>query len=166
MRNEGSEPYYNSSCSFIAEHQNCFKNGRPDPDFLQWRWRPRACELPRFDPLKFLQRMRNKSWAFIGDSLSRNHVQSFLCMLSTVTFSLASFSFLFLDMLWYSKYCFLHSQKNDCSQSYNPYFLYQKWIEVSLEMKFSCQIVKCNPTLTVYVEIDMDPFCKGEVGFQ
>ncbi|GFP82551.1 protein trichome birefringence-like 23 [Phtheirospermum japonicum] len=28
--------------------------------------------------------MRNKSWALIGDSISRNHVQSLLCILSTV----------------------------------------------------------------------------------
>ncbi|CAN1237606.1 Protein trichome birefringence-like 25 [Linum grandiflorum] len=28
--------------------------------------------------------MRNKSMAFIGDSISRNHVQSLLCILSQV----------------------------------------------------------------------------------
>ncbi|KAH6783393.1 hypothetical protein C2S52_008352 [Perilla frutescens var. hirtella] len=78
------EPPYNSSCSFIIDPQNCIKNGRPDTDFLHWTWKPRGCDLPRLDPLKFLQMMRNKSWAFVGDSISRNHVQSFLCMLSTV----------------------------------------------------------------------------------
>ncbi|XP_011101018.1 protein trichome birefringence-like 23 [Sesamum indicum] len=80
---EGEPFYTNVSCSIIEDHQNCMKNGRPDTDYLYWRWKPRGCELPRFDPTRFLELMRNKSWAFIGDSISRNHVQSFLCILST-----------------------------------------------------------------------------------
>ncbi|XP_022757517.1 protein trichome birefringence-like 25 isoform X2 [Durio zibethinus] len=76
--------YTNASCHAIEDHQNCMRNGRPDSGYLYWRWNPRDCELPRFDPEKFLDFMRNKSWAFIGDSISRNHVQSLLCILSQV----------------------------------------------------------------------------------
>ncbi|XP_010448656.1 PREDICTED: protein trichome birefringence-like 24 [Camelina sativa] len=77
--------YTNNSCgSLIDGHQDCITNGRPDSDFLYWKWKPHDCLLPRFDPLRFLQLMRHKSWAFIGDSISRNHVESLLCMLSTV----------------------------------------------------------------------------------
>ncbi|XVF33196.1 hypothetical protein REPUB_Repub17cG0147800 [Reevesia pubescens] len=76
--------YTNASCYAIESHQNCMRNGRPDSGYLYWRWNPRDCELPRFDPEKFLDFMRNKSWAFIGDSISRNHVQSLLCILSQV----------------------------------------------------------------------------------
>lgn len=76
--------YTNESCNLIESHQDCLKNGRPDREFLFWRWAPRDCDLPRFDPHKFLNMMRNKAWALIGDSISRNHVQSLLCMLSTV----------------------------------------------------------------------------------
>ncbi|XP_012437746.1 protein trichome birefringence-like 25 isoform X1 [Gossypium raimondii] len=76
--------YTNSSCRDIEAHQNCMMNGRPDSGYLYWRWNPRSCELPRFDPEKFLDLMKNKWWAFIGDSISRNHVQSFLCILSQV----------------------------------------------------------------------------------
>ncbi|KAH6825021.1 hypothetical protein C2S53_000673 [Perilla frutescens var. hirtella] len=80
-----AEPLYtNSSCSFIEDHQNCMKNGRPDTDYLYWRWNPQGCELGQPDPGRFLELMREKRWAFIGDSISRNHVQSFLCVLSTV----------------------------------------------------------------------------------
>ncbi|KAG6399387.1 hypothetical protein SASPL_140867 [Salvia splendens] len=80
-----TEPFYtNSTCEFIEQHQNCMKNGRPDREYLNWRWKPRGCDLPRLDPWKFLDLMRNKSWALIGDSISRNHVQSLLCMLSVV----------------------------------------------------------------------------------
>ncbi|KAJ6729570.1 PROTEIN TRICHOME BIREFRINGENCE-LIKE 26 [Salix viminalis] len=76
--------YTNKSCFQIEGHQNCMKNGRPDSGYLYWRWSPRGCSLPRFRPKKFLHLMRNKSWAFIGDSISRNHVQSLLCILSQV----------------------------------------------------------------------------------
>lgn len=80
-----AEPFYtNRSCSYIEDHQNCMRNGRPGTDYVYWRWSPRHCELARLDPGRFLKLMMNKSWAFIGDSISRNHVQSFLCVLSTV----------------------------------------------------------------------------------
>ncbi|KAK7389839.1 hypothetical protein VNO78_25134 [Psophocarpus tetragonolobus] len=76
--------YTNESCRVIEPHQNCMKNGRPDSGYLYWRWSPQDCELPRFNPHKFLKLMRNKSMSFIGDSISRNQVQSLLCILSKV----------------------------------------------------------------------------------
>ncbi|XP_062000012.1 protein trichome birefringence-like 25 [Rosa rugosa] len=76
--------YTNESCPVIESHQNCMKNGRPDSAYFYWRWNPRDCELPKFNAQRFLALMRNKSWAFIGDSISRNHVQSLLCLLSQV----------------------------------------------------------------------------------
>ncbi|KAI5647151.1 hypothetical protein M9H77_33156 [Catharanthus roseus] len=80
-----SRPYYtNNTCFSIEDHQNCMKNGRPDTGFLSWRWNPRDCDLPKFNPTKFLSIMKNKSMAFIGDSIMRNHVQSLLCTLSQV----------------------------------------------------------------------------------
>ncbi|KAK6129955.1 hypothetical protein DH2020_036349 [Rehmannia glutinosa] len=87
-----AEPFYtNNSCSFIEEHQNCLGNGRPDTGYLYWRWKPRGCDLPRLDPKRFLDLMRDKSWALIGDSISRNHVQSLLCILSMVKFDEVSY---------------------------------------------------------------------------
>ncbi|KAF9626638.1 hypothetical protein IFM89_037619 [Coptis chinensis] len=76
--------YTNETCHVIQEPQNCMRNGRPDSGYLYWRWKPRDCELSQFDAERFLVVMRNKSWAFIGDSISRNHVQSLLCILSKV----------------------------------------------------------------------------------
>ncbi|KAL0373782.1 UNVERIFIED_CONTAM: protein trichome birefringence-like 25 [Sesamum radiatum] len=76
--------YTNNTCQTIEAPQNCMKNGRPDSDYVYWRWKPRDCDLPKFDPNKFLNIMRKKSMAFIGDSIMRNHVQSLLCMLSKV----------------------------------------------------------------------------------
>ncbi|KAL4340471.1 hypothetical protein GQ457_08G032310 [Hibiscus cannabinus] len=76
--------YSNGSCPWIEDHQNCMRNGRPDSGYLYWKWEPRDCQLPGFNALTFLELMTNKAWALIGDSISRNHVQSLLCMLSTV----------------------------------------------------------------------------------
>ncbi|CAO2819182.1 unnamed protein product [Amaranthus hypochondriacus] len=82
--NPAGPAYINETCNFIEEHQNCMRNGRPDSEYLYWRWKPKNCELPQFNALKFLEMMQNKTWAFIGDSISRNHVQSLICMLSKV----------------------------------------------------------------------------------
>ncbi|XP_023642718.1 protein trichome birefringence-like 20 [Capsella rubella] len=78
-------PYYtNTTCRAIHEHQNCIKYGRPDLGFMKWRWKPKECDLPLFDPSEFLEMVRGKSMAFVGDSVSRNHVQSLICLLSQV----------------------------------------------------------------------------------
>ncbi|KAL3829736.1 hypothetical protein ACJIZ3_018538 [Penstemon smallii] len=76
--------YTNTTCYTIEAPQNCMKNGRPDSDYAYWRWKPRECTLPKIDPKKFLNLMRDKSLAFIGDSIMRNHIQSLLCILSQV----------------------------------------------------------------------------------
>ncbi|CAI9101155.1 OLC1v1038414C2 [Oldenlandia corymbosa var. corymbosa] len=82
---DASGPYYtNRTCFSIEAHQNCMRNGRPDADYIYWRWKPRHCDLPRFNAKIFLNVMRNKSLAFIGDSIMRNHGQSLLCSLSEV----------------------------------------------------------------------------------
>ncbi|KAJ7974521.1 Trichome birefringence-like family [Quillaja saponaria] len=74
--------YTNSSCPTIPESKNCFKNGRKDNDFLNWKWKPEKCELPRFDSKTFLDFVRGKKMAFVGDSVARNHMESLLCLLS------------------------------------------------------------------------------------
>ncbi|ONK79397.1 uncharacterized protein A4U43_C01F5940 [Asparagus officinalis] len=80
-------PYYtNTTCYTIQEHQNCMKYGKPNLDFLKWRWKPDGCELPLFEPKQFLEIMRGKTLAFVGDSLARNQMQSLMCLLSRVMY--------------------------------------------------------------------------------
>uniref|UniRef100_A0A2P2QB51 Uncharacterized protein n=1 Tax=Rhizophora mucronata TaxID=61149 RepID=A0A2P2QB51_RHIMU len=80
-------PYYtNTTCWAIHDHQNCMKYGRPDTEFMKWRWKPHGCELPIFDPVQFLEIVRGKSMAFVGDSVGRNQMQSLICLLSKVSF--------------------------------------------------------------------------------
>ncbi|KAM0894108.1 hypothetical protein ACQ4PT_024685 [Festuca glaucescens] len=84
---DGEALYYtNLTCPFIDDHQNCMKFGKPSLEFVRWRWRPDGCELPRFDAARFLEAMRGKSMAFVGDSLARNHFKSLLCLLSKAAY--------------------------------------------------------------------------------
>ena len=82
-----SSYYTNWSCSSIPESKNCFKQGREDRDFLNWKWKPDECELQSFNPKTFLHIVQGKKWAFIGDSVARNHMDSFVCLLSQVSYS-------------------------------------------------------------------------------
>ncbi|KAK2993344.1 hypothetical protein RJ640_002713 [Escallonia rubra] len=79
-------PLYNgTNCGTVKVGRNCMSHGRPDVGYLNWRWRPKQCRLPRFEPNTFLQLMRNKNLAFVGDSLARNQLESLLCMLATAS---------------------------------------------------------------------------------
>ncbi|XP_047309171.1 xyloglucan O-acetyltransferase 1-like [Impatiens glandulifera] len=79
-------PLYNdTSCETIKDGQNCINNGRPDTNYLYWRWRPHQnqCKISRFNPMHFLSLTKNKHLAFIGDSMARNQLESLLCMISS-----------------------------------------------------------------------------------
>ncbi|XP_061997274.1 protein trichome birefringence-like 18 isoform X1 [Rosa rugosa] len=79
---DSSGPQYtNNTCPVLTQMQNCQGNGRPDKEYENWRWKPLQCDLPRFDARKFLELMRGKTIAFIGDSVARNHMESLLCIL-------------------------------------------------------------------------------------
>ncbi|KMZ70189.1 Protein trichome birefringence-like 38 [Zostera marina] len=79
---ESYPPLYDSSkCPFDVQEFNCQKNGRPDTDYLRYRWEPSSCDLPRFDGLEFMEKWRGKKVMFVGDSLSLNQWVSLSCML-------------------------------------------------------------------------------------
>ncbi|CAH8275402.1 unnamed protein product [Arabidopsis lyrata] len=77
----GGPLYTNNSCPVLTQMQNCQGNGRPDKGYENWRWKPSQCDLPRFDARKFLELMKGKTLAFIGDSVARNQMESMLCLL-------------------------------------------------------------------------------------
>lgn len=80
--------YTNETCPLIDDQQNCLKFGRPDTEFLRWRWKPDSCELARFDAIEFLDIVKGKSMAFVGDSVGRNQMLSLLCLLAGVSIRL------------------------------------------------------------------------------
>lgn len=73
--------YRPGSCPFVDEAFRCQENGRPDSDYLKWRWKPKDCEIPRFNAQNVLERLRGKRLVFAGDSLMRNQWESMLCLL-------------------------------------------------------------------------------------
>ncbi|KAK2644909.1 hypothetical protein Ddye_020104 [Dipteronia dyeriana] len=73
--------YSPGSCPFIDDAFNCFKNGRPDSDYLRYKWRPHGCQIPRFDGRKMLEMLRGKKLVFVGDSLNRNMWEALVCAL-------------------------------------------------------------------------------------
>ncbi|KAJ9556040.1 hypothetical protein OSB04_010654 [Centaurea solstitialis] len=85
----------------------------------------RDCELPRFDPERFLDLMRKKSMAFIGDSISRNHVQSLLCILSQVEQPLEVYH----DEEYRSRRWFFDSHKFTLSVIWSPFLTQAKIFE-------------------------------------
>ncbi|XP_051152149.1 protein trichome birefringence-like 43 [Andrographis paniculata] len=81
---DDSYPSYKASqCSFIEDQFDCIGNGRPDKAYLNYRWKPDGCQLPKFSGQDFVTRFRGKRIMFVGDSLSLNQWQSLTCMLHT-----------------------------------------------------------------------------------
>ena len=39
--------YPPDSCPFVDEAFDCQRNGRPDAEYLKWRWEPQDCHIPR-----------------------------------------------------------------------------------------------------------------------
>lgn len=76
-----AEGYTGYKCPVIDAEFNCQLYGRPDSDYLRYRWKPASCELPRFDGADFLTRMKGKTVMFVGDSLGRNQWESLVCLL-------------------------------------------------------------------------------------
>ncbi|KAL8096695.1 protein trichome birefringence-like 1 isoform X2 [Apium graveolens] len=81
VRDESYPLYKPGSCSLIDEQFNCFRNGRPDQEFQQYKWKPKGCTLPRLDGKHMLELLRGKRLVFVGDSLNRNMWESLICIL-------------------------------------------------------------------------------------
>ncbi|CAA2994965.1 trichome birefringence-like 36 [Olea europaea subsp. europaea] len=79
-----SYPLYDATCPYLSTAVTCRKNGRPDSDYEKWKWKPHGCEIPRFDALDFLGKMRRKRIMLVGDSIVRNQWESLVCLVQSV----------------------------------------------------------------------------------
>ncbi|XP_075635546.1 protein PMR5 [Castanea sativa] len=82
VRDDTYPVYQSSNCPVIDPEFNCQMYGRPDSDYLKYRWEPLNCQLPRFNGLEFLVHMKGKTVMFVGDSLGRNQWESLICLIS------------------------------------------------------------------------------------
>lgn len=49
VKEEGYPIYKPGSCPYVDEAFDCQMNGRGDSSYLQWRWKPDGCDLPRYE---------------------------------------------------------------------------------------------------------------------
>lgn len=81
---DDSYPLYNASeCPFAERGFDCLGNGRIDKDYFKWRWKPKNCDIPKFDVQTVLEMLRGKRIVFVGDSMSRTQWESLICLLMT-----------------------------------------------------------------------------------
>ncbi|KAK7329710.1 hypothetical protein VNO77_23885 [Canavalia gladiata] len=81
VRDEDYPIYQPGSCPYVDEAYDCKINGRTDTLYTKWRWKPHACDLPRFSAADFLARLKGKRLMLVGDSMNRNQFESMLCIL-------------------------------------------------------------------------------------
>ncbi|KAH8956320.1 hypothetical protein BDL97_07G033600 [Sphagnum fallax] len=75
-----SYPLY-TECPFIEQGFQCPNNGRQNLTYRNWRWQPFDCNIPRFDAMSMLMRLRDQRVAFVGDSMGRTQWESLVCLL-------------------------------------------------------------------------------------
>ncbi|XP_020217798.1 protein trichome birefringence-like 2 [Cajanus cajan] len=77
-----SKPYYPlGSCPHIDRDFDCHLNGRPDSEYVKWKWQPNGCDIPSLNATDFLEKLRGQKLVFVGDSLNRNMWESLVCIL-------------------------------------------------------------------------------------
>ncbi|RZC44453.1 hypothetical protein C5167_037399 [Papaver somniferum] len=82
----GSRKRYDNTCKEIFKGWNCISSNKSNAyDIIKWRWQPSQCNLPQFDPIRFLKQFSNTDIGFVGDSLNRNMFVSLVCSLKQVS---------------------------------------------------------------------------------
>ncbi|XP_054801003.1 protein trichome birefringence-like 13 isoform X1 [Prosopis cineraria] len=77
---------YDHTCKEIFKGWNCRLGNKSNAgDIVKWRWKPKRCDLPQFDAVRFLRDYRDSSIGFVGDSLNRNMFVSLFCTLKSVS---------------------------------------------------------------------------------
>ncbi|CAH9146878.1 unnamed protein product [Cuscuta epithymum] len=75
--------YKEQECTFMSDQLACQKFGRKDLDYQHLRWQPYQCDIPRFNAIALLEKLRNKRLVFVGDSLNRGQWVSMVCLVDS-----------------------------------------------------------------------------------
>ncbi|PPD99881.1 hypothetical protein GOBAR_DD03061 [Gossypium barbadense] len=75
-------PLYTAKCKYMERKWACRLSSRTDFSYEGYRWQSVDCQKPEFEASHFLERMKDKIVAFVGDSLSREQFESLMCMLT------------------------------------------------------------------------------------
>ncbi|GJN34069.1 hypothetical protein PR202_gb22706 [Eleusine coracana subsp. coracana] len=73
-------PLLGSSGPSSRSHTQSRTKLNKDFSYESFRWQPHGCEMPEFTGANFLDRMKHKTLAFVGDSLGRQQFQSMMCI--------------------------------------------------------------------------------------
>ncbi|KAJ9687046.1 hypothetical protein PVL29_015770 [Vitis rotundifolia] len=68
VRDESYPLYQSQNCSLLDYGFCCSKNGRPNSFYTKWHWRPKHCNLPKFDANVMLEKLRNWRVVFVAVS--------------------------------------------------------------------------------------------------
>lgn len=81
---DGTRPLYSGfGCKqWLSEMWACRLTQRTDFTYEKLRWQPKGCRMNEFSGSKFLERLQDKTLAFVGDSLGRQQFQSLMCILT------------------------------------------------------------------------------------
>lgn len=81
---DDSRPLYSGfGCKqWLSGMWACRLTQRTDFEYEKLRWWPNNCPMEEFTGSKFLERMKHKTIAFVGDSLGRQQFQSLMCMVT------------------------------------------------------------------------------------
>lgn len=81
---DDKRPFYSGSkCKqWLAPMWACRLLQRQDFSYEKLRWQPKDCQMEEFKGSEFLMRMRDRTLAFVGDSLGRQQFLSLMCMIT------------------------------------------------------------------------------------
>ncbi|TVU09462.1 hypothetical protein EJB05_42936 [Eragrostis curvula] len=80
--------YSGNECKqWLSKMWACRMMKRADFSYESFRWQPHGCEMPEFTGPNFLERMKHKTLAFVGDSLGRQQFQSIMCIATGGSYS-------------------------------------------------------------------------------
>uniref|UniRef100_A0A7N0V0U7 Trichome birefringence-like N-terminal domain-containing protein n=1 Tax=Kalanchoe fedtschenkoi TaxID=63787 RepID=A0A7N0V0U7_KALFE len=82
--NDSLPLYQEKGCPYMSDQLACEKYGRTDLSYQKWRWQPRHCDLPRFNAMGVLEKLRNKRLVYVGDSLNIGMWVSMVCLVEQV----------------------------------------------------------------------------------